>query len=65
MKAKTTDKVKLCKGCNKPLPNDYKGKYCQSCMNNQVDKGKSVLKGIGSILGLLLMVITLGHRGKK
>ena len=58
-------KNKVCKSCKKPLPDEYKGKYCQSCMNNQVDKGKNIFKVVSSILTVFIMIITFGRKGGK
>lgn len=57
-------KERRCKGCNKILSENYNGKYCQSCMNEQVDKGKGIFKGLASVLGVFIMIITLGKKGK-
>lgn len=55
---------KRCKNkkCNKVLPDEYKHKYCESCMNKQAHTAKNIL---GTTLGLVLCVITLGHFGGK
>lgn len=41
---------KICKNkkCMKPLPDGYKHKYCESCRNRYIQRGKNILKGIGS-----------------
>lgn len=51
MKAKET---KLCKNknCQKPLPEDYKHKYCEACRNKRLDKIKDGKKIALSVLGL-------------
>lgn len=55
---------KRCKNkkCNKILPNGYKHKYCEACMNNQTHKAKGIL---GAVLSVAIVFITKGALGKK
>ena len=50
------------KECNKVLPDDYKYKCCQSCMNKNAHAAKNIL---GTTLGIALFIVTLGRFGKK
>lgn len=50
------------KECNKVLPDGYKHKYCESCMNKQAHSAKKIL---GATLGIALFVITAGRFGGK
>lgn len=56
-------KEKRCKNkeCNKVLPERYKHKYCESCMNKQAHKVKNIL---GTTFAIGLCVITAGRLGK-
>lgn len=57
MKAKET---KLCKNknCQKPLPEDYKHKYCEACRNKRFDKIKD-----GTKVALSLVALFVGGSG--
>ena len=57
--------IKRCKNkeCNKILPEGYKYKYCESCMNKKAHNARNIL---GATLGIALAIITAGHfKGKK
>ena len=51
---------KICKKCKKPLPNGYKHKKCEACVNEQVRKLKKGLKAtakIASAVGSVVLVV--------
>ena len=50
------------KECNKILPDGYKYKYCESCMNKKAHNAKNIL---ATTLGVAAFVLTLGHFGRK
>ena len=54
---------KKCKNkkCQKPLPADYKYKYCEHCRNEQTDKLKQLGKVAGGVLiSAVIAVVTKG-----
>jgi len=57
-----TDKRCKNKECNKVLPDGYKHKYCESCMNTKAHTVKNIL---GTSLAVFLFFITAGHFGGK
>lgn len=64
---KQSSEVRVCKNkkCQKPLPEGYKHKYCEACRNQQAQKAKNTLKGIGAGLGTAACVaITVVTAGK-
>ena len=42
---------KVCKKCQKPLPEGYKHKKCESCRNAQVQGVKNGLKAAAGVAG--------------
>ncbi len=54
--------IKYCKNkdCNKPLPDGYKHKYCEACRNKRVERFKNIGKGVGSVLGVAVLIISGG-----
>lgn len=60
-------KHRVCKNkkCQRPLPEGYKHKYCESCRNNQVkmvrETGKKVL---GFVVMLGGVAVTVGTKGR-
>lgn len=63
--------IKYCKNkkCHKPLPAGYKHKYCEACRNNQAEKMKNTLKGVGAGLGtaacIAVTIVTAGKVNPK
>lgn len=59
-------KNNVCKNCNKILPEGYKKKYCQSCMNKRVQKTKKGIKTIlGTVASVAIAIVTFGKFGSK
>ena len=44
---------KVCKKCQKPLPEGYKHKKCESCRNAQVQGVKNGLKATAGVAGVV------------
>lgn len=36
--------IRKCRGCKKILPDGYKSKYCEACLNKRADTGRKLLK---------------------
>ena len=53
MKRMETKKCKN-KKCQRPLPKEYKYKYCENCRNEQVNSVKKIIKNVGS--GVLVAI---------
>ena len=65
MKDQPKNKVCKNKNCQKPLPSDYKYKYCEACRNKRADKTKKVLKGIGAGAAAVgTVVLAIATKGK-
>ena len=65
MKRMETKKCKN-KKCQRPLPKEYKYKYCENCRNEQVNSVKKVFKNIVGTGALLLgAILTRNIKGKK
>jgi len=59
-------KNKICKKCQKPLPDGYKYKKCESCINEQVQGVKNRLKATVGVVGsLALILVTKGKISPK
>ena len=59
---------RLCKNknCRKPLPENYKHKYCEACRNEHANTAGNVGKGLLSVAGIALTIVTAGKiRPKK
>ena len=59
---------KKCKNkkCKRPLPKEYKYKYCENCRNEQVNSVKKVFKNIVGTGALLLgAILTRNIKGKN
>lgn len=60
---------KVCKKCQKPLPEGYKHKKCESCRNAQVQGVKNGLKAAagvaGAVAGFAVVVVTKGKVNSK
>lgn len=60
---------RVCKKCNKPLPEGYKYKKCESCRNKQVQGVKNGLKeaaGVaGTVASLAVVIVTKGKVNPK
>ena len=52
-----------CKKCGKILPDDYKDKLCEACLNKKAKKDKGILATVGTCL--LAVVGFVIHRGRK
>lgn len=51
---------KICKKCQKPLPDGYKHRKCESCRNEQVQSVKNGLKatmGVASVVASFAIVV--------
>lgn len=57
------------KKCQRPLPKDYKHKYCENCRNEQVQKAKNFGKVLGRVVATAgsigLVIITKGKINPK
>lgn len=66
-KEESQQETRKCKNkkCQRPLPIDYKHKYCENCRNEHVQSTKNIGKGV---LGFALLVggtiITVATKGK-
>ncbi|MDD7347079.1 MAG: hypothetical protein PUG43_00825 [Clostridiales bacterium] len=47
---------KVCKKCNRPLPEGYKHKKCESCRNKQVQGVKNGLKSAARVVGTVAIL---------
>ena len=60
---------KVCKKCQKPLPEGYKHKKCESCRNAQVQGVKNGLKATvgvaGAVASFAVVVVTKGKVNPK
>lgn len=60
---------RVCKKCNKPLPEGYKHKKCESCRNQQVQGVKNGLKAAagvaGTVASLAVVIVTKGKFDPK
>lgn len=60
---------KVCKKCQKPLPEGYKHKKCESCRNAQVQGVKNGLKtavGVaGAVASFAVVFVTKGKVNPK
>ena len=59
--------TKKCKNkkCQRPLPKEYKYKYCENCRNEQVNSVKKIIKNVGSGVLVLGAILTRNIKGKK
>ena len=64
MKRMETKKCKN-KKCQRPLPKEYKYKYCENCRNEQVNSVKQIIKDVGSGVLDLGAILTRNIKGKK
>lgn len=56
----------VCKKCKKPLPQGYKHKKCESCINAQVEMVKKGLVTAGSVVAsVAIAVVTKGKINLK
>lgn len=56
---------KICKKCQKPLPEGYKHKYCEACRNQQVQTVKKSMKAAAGVVGAMAcLAVTIGTAGK-
>lgn len=56
---------KVCKKCQKPLPEGYKHKKCESCRNAQVQDVKNGLKAVvGAASAVASIVVVVAAKGK-
>lgn len=62
---------KVCKNkkCKKPLPEEYKHKYCEACINLQAQKVKNGIKAVVGVAGTVacfaITVVTAGKINPK
>ena len=60
---------KVCKKCNRPLPEGYKHKKCESCRNQQVQCLKNGLKAAvgvaGTVASFAAVIVTKGKVNPK
>lgn len=61
-KEESQQETRKCKNkkCQRPLPIDYKHKYCENCRNEHVQSTKNIGKGV--LLGGI--IITVATKGK-
>lgn len=64
MKRMETKKCKN-KKCQRPLPKEYKYKYCENCRNEQVNSVKKIIKNVGSGVLVLGAILTRNIKRKK
>ncbi len=60
-------KNKVCKNkkCMKPLPDEYKYKYCEACRNQHAQKVKNGLKAVAGVAGTAAcFAVTIVNAGK-
>lgn len=62
-------KNKVCKKCQKPLPDGYEYKKCEACRNKQVQAVKNGLKSAAGVAGAVasfaVVVVTKGKINSK
>ena len=53
----------ICKNkeCHRPLPDDYKHKYCENCRNKKAQQLKNLGKGVLSLAALIITVASKGN----
>ena len=52
-----------CKKCKRVLPDNYKHKYCENCINNFVDNAKNAGKVVLAVLAAgICTLITAGSK---
>lgn len=58
---KSKDEIRLCKNkkCHKPLPEEYKHRYCEACRNKQAEGWKNAGKGLLGVAVTALSVVVL------
>lgn len=60
---------RVCKKCQKPLPNGYKHKKCEYCRNEQAQVVKNGLKAAvgvaGAVASFAVIVVTKGKINPK
>ena len=56
---------KVCKKCQKPLPEGYKHKKCESCRNAQVQGVKNGLKAAAGVASFAVVIVTKGKVNPK
>ncbi|MDO4377620.1 MAG: hypothetical protein Q4C64_00535 [Erysipelotrichia bacterium] len=44
------NKVRVCKKCQRLLPEGYKHRYCEACRNKQAENLKKAIMGTGGIV---------------
>ena len=50
-----------CKKCKRVLPDNYKHKYCENCINSMVDNAKNACKAVLALVAVAgLSIITKG-----
>ena len=59
--------IKKCKNkkCQRPLPEGYQHKYCESCRNQHVKLLKDAGKAVGAVAVLAIAVLTKGKINPK
>lgn len=56
---------KVCKKCQKPLPEGYNHKKCEFCRNAQVQGVKNALKAAAGVAGAVAsVVVVVATKGK-
>lgn len=45
---KNNNEVKVCKKCQKVLPEGYKHRCCEACRNKQAQTAQNIMKGVGA-----------------
>ncbi len=65
---KNNQEIRCCKDCHKPLPEDYKYKYCEACRNKKVETAKHVIMGVfgvGATIGAGIMLVLKGRSSES
>ena len=62
---KDKSNLRVCKKCQKPLPEGYKHKYCEACRNQHAQTAKNALKGIGVSAATAASVVLVAITGGK
>lgn len=53
------------KKCQRPLPEEYKHKYCENCRNEQVKRIKDAGKAVAGVAVFALTIVTKGRINPK
>ena len=66
---KNDNEVKVCKKCQKVLPEGYKHRCCEACRNMQAQTAKNIMKGVGAgaatVASVAVVIISGGKINPK